>query len=102
VVGNVGRVADALPGRPPPLGATPRDGGTNFAVWSSVAEEAQVCLLDSAVPPARAGQVWQREIDSFDPAAETEPRQAGDKVTVGPRSVTVLRGPWSQRSEDRS
>jgi glycogen operon protein len=41
-------VADALPGRPSPLGATPRDGGTNFAVASSVAEAAQVCLFDDA------------------------------------------------------
>ena len=47
-VGNVGRVADVLPGRPSPLGATPRDGGTNFAVASSVAEAAQVCLFDDA------------------------------------------------------
>jgi isoamylase len=41
-------VADALPGRPSPLGATPRDGGTNFAVASSVAESAEVCLFDDA------------------------------------------------------
>jgi glycogen operon protein len=41
-------VADALPGRPSPLGATPRDGGTNFAVASSVAEAAEVCLFDGA------------------------------------------------------
>ncbi len=47
-MGNVGRVADALPGRPSPLGATPRDGGTNFAVASSVAEAAEVCLFDGA------------------------------------------------------
>ena len=46
VLGNVGRVADALPGRPSPLGAAPRDGGTNFAVASSVAEAAEVCLFD--------------------------------------------------------
>jgi isoamylase len=39
-------VTDALPGRPSPLGATPRDGGTNFAVASSVAEAAEVCLFD--------------------------------------------------------
>jgi isoamylase len=48
VIGNVGRVADALPGRPSPLGATPRDGGTNFAVASRVAEAAEVCLFDEA------------------------------------------------------
>jgi glycogen operon protein len=41
-------VADALPGRPSPLGATPRDGGTNFAVASSVAEKAEVCLFGDA------------------------------------------------------
>ena len=41
-------MADALPGRPSPLGATPRDGGTNFAVASSVAEAAEVCLFDDA------------------------------------------------------
>jgi len=41
-------VADALPGRPSPLGATPRDGGTNFAVASGVAESAEVCLVDDA------------------------------------------------------
>jgi len=40
--------AHSLPGRPSPLGATPRDGGTNFAVASSVAQEAEVCLFDSA------------------------------------------------------
>src|ERR1700748_3992056 len=34
VVGNVSVVADALPGRAAPLGATPRDGGTNFALAS--------------------------------------------------------------------
>jgi glycogen operon protein len=41
-------VEDALPGRPSPLGATPRDGGINFAVASSVAEAAEVCLFDEA------------------------------------------------------
>jgi isoamylase len=57
-IGNVGRVEDAahsLPGRPSPLGATPRDGGTNFAVASNVAEEAEVCLFDSAGTQTR----WQ-------------------------------------------
>jgi glycogen debranching enzyme GlgX len=48
VLGSVGQVEDALPGRPSPLGATPRDGGINFAVASSVAEAAEVCLFDEA------------------------------------------------------
>jgi isoamylase len=47
--------AHSLPGRPSPLGATPRDGGTNFAVASNVAEEAEVCLFDSAGTQTR----WQ-------------------------------------------
>ena len=47
-LGSVDRGADALPGLPSPLGATPRDGGINFAVASSVAEAAEVCLFDEA------------------------------------------------------
>src|SRR6204780_1970923 len=45
---NVCRVANALPGLTSPLGATPRDGGTNFAVASGVAEAVEVCLFDEA------------------------------------------------------
>jgi glycogen operon protein len=46
------------------------------------------------VIPATPGQTWQAEIDSYDPAAPAAAqRQAGDRITVGPRSVTVLRGP---------
>jgi isoamylase len=54
--------------------------------------------LEFTVPPdslTRPGLAWQTEIDSFDPsrAASAPSRQAGDQVTVGPRSVVVLRGP---------
>ena len=50
--------------------------------------------LDFVIPPVRDGLTWRAEIDSYDPAATTAapPGQAGGKVTVGPRSVTVLRG----------
>ncbi len=34
------------PGTPFPLGATARDGGTNFAVWSTSATKISVCLFD--------------------------------------------------------
>ena len=51
--GSVSQVADALPGRPSPLGATAHDGGTNFAVASSVAEAAEVCLVDDAGQESR-------------------------------------------------
>jgi glycogen operon protein len=45
--------------------------------------------------PAAEGQRWRAEIDSHDPAAAAPAgeRHAGDRVTVGPRSVTVLRSP---------
>ena len=52
--------------------------------------------LDFTIPPTRAGQAWLAEIDTHDPAAAARTagsRQAGDKVTVGSRSVAVLRGP---------
>ena len=49
--------------------------------------------LAFTVPASRAGQTWQTDIDSFDPAGAAPRRQAGDQVTVGPRSVVVLRGP---------
>ena len=51
--------------------------------------------LDFVIPETRAGLAWRPEIDSYDPAAAATapPRHAGDRVTVGPRSVAVLRGP---------
>ena len=160
-VGNVGRMADALPGQPAPLGATLRGGGINFAVASSVAEGVEVCLFDEAdretriplpgydagvwhgfVPGAGPGQAYGYRVhgpwdparglrcnpakllldpyaravrgevsfgpevfdydqdqpgapSSLDSAGHVPFGQAGDKVTVGPRSVSVLRGPRS-------
>ena len=57
--------------------------------------------LDFTIPPIRPGQAWHPEIDSYDPARAAGPqaqdrRQAGDRVTVGPRSVVVLSGPRPQ------
>jgi glycogen operon protein len=51
--------------------------------------------LEFVIPATRPRLVWQAEIDSYDPAAPAAApqRRAGDRVTVGPRSVTVLRGP---------
>jgi glycogen operon protein len=54
----------ALPGSPFPLGATPRDGGTNFAVASGIAEGITLCLFDDAGRetqislPDYDGEVW--------------------------------------------
>ena len=51
--------------------------------------------LEFVVPQTQPGQSWLAEIDSHEPAAPASAprRQAGDTVTVGPRSITVLRGP---------
>jgi isoamylase len=43
-----GQTATALPGSPFPLGATPGEGGTNFAVASAVADGMTLCLFDEA------------------------------------------------------
>jgi glycogen operon protein len=58
--------------------------------------------LDFVVPSTRDGQGWQTEISSYDPptAATTQQHHAGDGVTVGPRSVTVLRSPQPRPAAD--
>jgi isoamylase len=43
-----GQTATAQPGSPFPLGATPGEGGTNFAVASAVADGMALCLIDEA------------------------------------------------------
>jgi isoamylase len=50
--------------------------------------------LDFVVPDTGDAQTWRAEIDTYDPAATANAPQlrAGDRVSVGPRSVTVLRG----------
>jgi glycogen operon protein len=49
--------------------------------------------LDCTVPATRQAARWRAEIDTYEPqATATAPELgAGDKVTVGPRSVVVLR-----------
>ena len=54
------------PGRPWPLGATLDAQGVNFAVYSSVADQVEVCLFDRAgtrelrrlALPCRTGDIW--------------------------------------------
>ena len=54
--------------------------------------------LQFTIPDPRPGLAWRTEIDSFDPGTvpSAPRRRAGDGVTVGPRSVLVLRGPRVQ------
>jgi isoamylase len=63
--------------------------------------------IDFTIGDCRPGQAWVVEIDSYDPvaaggadanSADAPLRQAGDRVTVGPRSVLVLRGPRAARA----
>ena len=51
--------------------------------------------LAFTIPDTRAGQRWEHAIDTYDPEAIrlTDPPAAGAQVIVGPRSITVLRGP---------
>jgi len=55
--------------------------------------------LDFVLPDTRPQAGWQVEIDTYDPGSETAPaaadRKAGDHITVGPRSVAVLKNPYS-------
>jgi glycogen operon protein len=51
--------------------------------------------LDFTVPATRADQDWYREIDTFDTSLTQTPTalSAGDRLSVGARSLLVLRGP---------
>ncbi|MFL6594554.1 MAG: glycogen debranching protein GlgX, partial [Chthoniobacterales bacterium] len=45
------------PGRPSPLGATCRDGGVNFAIFSENATSIELCLFDSADAKAESHRI---------------------------------------------
>ncbi len=47
------------------------------------------------IPVTRPRQVWQPEIDTYSPAAPSAAPEAreGDELSVGPRSMVVLRAP---------
>jgi len=51
--------------------------------------------LDFALPATRPQAIWQAEIDTHDPVSglAAGERKAGDPITVGPRSVVVLKNP---------
>jgi glycogen operon protein len=56
--------------------------------------------LDFVVPTTRPGQSWLRQMDTFDPGAPAAaPHSAGATVTVGPRSIVVLRAPRDSTAE---
>jgi isoamylase len=62
------------PGRPFPLGATFDGSGTNFAVYSSVAEKVELCLMDGEREQRVAltygiGSVWHAYLPDLGPGA---------------------------------
>jgi len=58
--------------------------------------------LDFVLPDTRPQVAWQVEIDTHDPGSQTGPaaadRKPGDHITVGPRSVVVLKSPCPAES----
>lgn len=66
---------DLLPGKPYPLGATYDGAGTNFSVFSSVAESVELCLFDATgresrvLLPEQTGHCWHGYLPSVLPGA---------------------------------
>jgi glycogen operon protein len=64
-------IPDATEGRPEPLGATPDEAGTNFAVHSANATAVEVCLFEASgaeqrvLLRARTGDVWHGHIEGI-------------------------------------
>jgi glycogen operon protein len=58
--------------------------------------------LDFTLPYTKDQAGWRVEIDTYNPAAKEGPqstdRKAGDRITVGPRSIIVLESPRGQAS----
>ena len=56
--------------------------------------------LEFVLPDTRSQARWRVEIDSYDPASQAgsaaADRQAGDRITVGPRSVVALKSPLAR------
>ena len=91
------------PGRPSPLGATCRDGGVNFALFSERATKVELCLFDSAdarteshrialpektnqiwhgfLPEVKAGQVYGYRVDG--------PNRSSGPLRFNPRKVLL-------------
>jgi len=76
MAGRVKAVADRLrPGSPSPLGATPGEGGVNFALYSAHAEKVELCLFDEAgreerarlALPEHTDQVWHGFLEGAGP-----------------------------------
>jgi len=63
--------------------------------------------LDFTLPPTRPAAEWRAEIDTYDldatgSAPDTAARGAGSQVTVGPRSLVVLKSPRPPQAQKLS
>ncbi|MGV3572952.1 MAG: glycogen debranching protein GlgX [Ramlibacter sp.] len=67
--------ADCQPGRAWPLGATPRDGGVNFAVFASGVDRVEVCVFDATgireerriTLPGHSDDIWHGFVEGLAP-----------------------------------
>ncbi|HEY7594776.1 MAG TPA: glycogen debranching protein GlgX [Actinophytocola sp.] len=95
-----------LPGKPYPLGATPGEGGTNFAV-AAAADGVLLCLFDgnteTQVPlPERDGEVWHGFLPGVGPGQAygyrtTGPYRPRDGVRCNP--AKLLLDPYARAIE---
>ena len=83
---------DAWPGRPYPLGATYDGTGTNFSVFSEVAERVELCLFDADGAERR---VELTEVDAFCWHAYLP------RVGQGQRYGFRVHGPWAPEQGQR-
>jgi glycogen operon protein len=84
-VADLSVFSNVLPGSPFPLGATPGNGGTNFAIASDIAEGIDLCLFDAdgretRLPlQERDANVWHAFVSGVGPG------QAYGYRALGPR-----------------
>ena len=79
----------AWPGKPYPLGASWDGAGTNFAVFSEVADQVDLCLFDDADEEIRfrmtenVGYVWHAYLPDAGPGLRYGFRVHGDRRSDG-------------------
>jgi glycogen operon protein len=92
---NAGMTTERWPGAPLPLGATYDGGGTNFSVFSEVAEGVELCLFGAGDAARTEQRVVLDEVDGF--------RWHAYLPGVGPgqRYGYRVHGPWDPRAGRR-
>jgi isoamylase len=83
-----GALVESWPGTPYPLGATFDGSGTNFALFSEVAERVELCLVDGTGAELTEERIELTEVDAFVWHCYLPPVQPGQRY--GYR----VHGPW--------